>query len=83
MCDVHLIELSRFEFPMANSDGICSHCDKPLAGKCIAISGYLDNGDSKILKFRYHEECEEEMRDILGDEGCFSFGTPISGITAS
>jgi hypothetical protein len=80
MCDVHLIETSRFSRDTPE-DTRCCYCGERIRGQGVYVEGHLDDGSPGLYRFIYHEDCawdmEHDLDEIEAHEGCFSYGEPV------
>jgi hypothetical protein len=85
MCDVHLIETRRET--RTNVRCACGYCGEAITGTCTYIVGTLDDGSPGEYAFAYHAECvldmEFDAETIAEHDGCFSYGSPMSGTPLS
>lgn len=73
MCDAHVV----VELTSTVPGGLrpCSACQVVVTGLGMEVLGHLDDGSGPV-RFIYHDECYEGLRDDVNETGCFSFGNP-------
>lgn len=76
MCGVHLIEQGR-ETRQFTGENCCS-CEGPIDGIGILVWGKLDDGTHGTYTFYYHSACADGLEYDEGEDGCFTYGSPVS-----